>query len=553
MIKKSNLKIWVLNGILVFSVLFLSNCKKESLLEPPSELQKLGAMKEGIKLAATGVTSNSYYLVNSLPSGFVRDGSRDYTSYVQDAINKYSNIVFPGFPILINDKGINVGSNKTITFEEGSEVRLKATSKEGYNIFNIYGVSNVTLYNPVIVGDRDSHTGTTGEWGMGIGIRGSTNITIYNPTITKCWGDGIYIGQIGGEVNCKNIVIKDAYLRRNRRDGISIIAVDGLLIDNIYAGYNEGTVPGSGINFEANNAACELKNVRINNPHTEYNGERGIQLTGHHMLDNTNKTIDITIVNHKDIGSPSSAFKFSVRPLEGNSAKMFGVINFVNPTWQKTVSGRPLHILTDQLGLKIAISSPEIMNLSGAILSWSATYTSLSTAGPNVAVTSVIDPIFGGLDEAPVDSGTDNAVVFAVNAGGSLFKASNGITYSADKNYSGGNTFRTSDAISNTSDDILYQSERFGNFSYSIPVSNGTYEITFRMAEIFHNGLGERRFDILVENNAIVSNLDLFAVAGLNRAYDIVKTVSVTDGLLKIDFRTDLDNAKIAAFHVKKK
>jgi hypothetical protein len=250
---------------LIICIFLFAECKKDNLYLSPTLDSKLRNTEGGIKLAALsadGITSSSYYLVNSLPFGYVKDGSRDYTSYVQAAINKYSNIVFPGFPILVNDGGITIGSNKTITFAEGSEIRLKGTSSSSYNILNIYGATNVTLYNPVIVGDRNSHIGTSGEYGMGIGIRGSTDVTIYSPKVTNCWGDGIYIGQINNSVNCKNIVIKDAYLKKNRRDGISIISVDGLLLDNIYAGYTDGTAPFCGINFEANNSKCEFKNIR---------------------------------------------------------------------------------------------------------------------------------------------------------------------------------------------------------------------------------------------------------------------------------------------------
>jgi hypothetical protein len=554
-------QIIALSFFTAFSLVFTS-CKKDNLQETQLEDSPVTALPASIQsevLAADGITSSSYYLVNSLPSGYVKDGSVDYTSYVQAAVTKYANIVFPGFPILVNDQGIMIGSNKTITFQDGSELRLKASSKSGYDVLKIYSASNVTLYNPVIVGDRTAHIGTSGEWGMGIGIYGSNTISIYNPKVTNCWGDGIYIGQVDGTVNSKDIVIKNAYLRNNRRDGISIIGVEGLLLDKIYAGYNAGTAPGTGINIEANNAICELKNIRINDPHTEYNGERGIQVTAHHILSsNTDKHSDITIVNHLDIGSPSSAFKLSLSNKSGTTAKMYGLIKLVNPSWQKTVTNRPLHVLTDQLNYKIAVSSPEVINASGTLLSWSSTYSLLMKAGANVSVASDIDPAFATATEpAPVQPEpsvpvADN-VVFAVNAGGASFKASNGITYSADKNYSRGSLYKTTTAIANTADDVLYQSERYGNFSYNVPLANGTYEITFKVSENYHKVSGKRKFDVLAESKEIVSDLDIFAVAGSNTAYDVVKTVSVTDGTLNLDFRTDLDQAKVSAFHIIKK
>lgn len=541
----------------IFSIFCLTECKKEGQISSIEQgVTAIGLMPDGVRLAATGITSSSYYLINSLPSGYVKDGTRDYTSYIQAAVTKYSNVVFPNFPVLVNDAGINIGSNKTITFPEGSEIRLKASSKDKYHILKISNASNVTLYNPVIVGDRTTHTGTSGEWGMGIGILGSSSITVYSPKVTNCWGDGIYLGQYDNRVNCKNIIIKDAYLKNNRRDGMSVIGIDGLLLDNIYSGYNSGTAPGTGINFEANNASCEIKNIRINNPVTEFNGERGIQVTAHHILNSSvNKYSDITVVNHIDKSSPFSAFKLSLKNLDGTSAKMFGLIKFVNPSWQRTLNNRPLHVMTDQAGYKISVSSPDVINSSGSLLSWTDTYNLLMKAGSNVTVSQVAEVISDPVTEPVVSpvSPSAGSVVFAVNAGGTSFTAANGITYNSDKNYSNGSVFRKTVSVNLTTDDILYQSERFGNFSYDIPVSNGTYEITFRLAEIFHTSSGKRRFDILAEKQALVSNLDIFAVAGFNNAYNIVKTVEVIDGTLDIDFNTDLDNAKISAFHVIRK
>lgn len=148
---------------------------------------------------------------------------------------------------------------------------------------------------------------------------------------------------------------------------------------------------------------------------------------------------------------------------------------------------------------------------------------------------------------------TTPSVVFAVNAGGSAFTASNGITYQADKNYSGGQVYKTSHAIANTTDDALYQSERFGNAGYSIPVANGTYEITFKFAEIYQTRSGKRQFDVLVEGSQVIQNLDIFKVAGHDKAYDVVKTVTVSDGTLNLNLKADINNAKISAFHVIKK
>ena len=41
--------------------------------------------------------------------------------------------------------------------------------------------------------------------------------------------------------------------------------------------------------------------------------------------------------------------------------------------------------------------------------------------------------------------------------------------------------------MANTVDDPIYQSERVGTFSYSIPLPLGTYEIIVHLAEMYVN------------------------------------------------------------------
>ena len=54
-------------------------------------------------------------------------------------------------------------------------------------------------------------------------------------------------------------------------------------------------------------------------------------------------------------------------------------------------------------------------------------------------------------------------------------------------------------AIAGTSDDALYQSERYGNFSYNVPVANGDYVVTRKFAEIYFSSTGMRVFKVVVE------------------------------------------------------
>lgn len=112
----------------------------------------------------------------------------------------------------------------------------------------------------------------------------------------------------------------------------------------------------------------------------------------------------------------------------------------------------------------------------------------------------------------------------------------------------------TTSAIANTSDDILYQSERWSGsaFTYQVAVPrSGDYTVTVKLAEIYFTTANSRRFNVAVEGVTLATNLDLVAQAGAKTAYDITTTVPVTDGSLTITVSPgSVENPKLSAFYV---
>jgi len=141
-------------------------------------------------------------------------------------------------------------------------------------------------------------------------------------------------------------------------------------------------------------------------------------------------------------------------------------------------------------------------------------------------------------------------VVYAINAGGSAYTSIDELDYTADFLFDGGFTFGSSNPIAGTADDTLYQSERWGPFSYNLPIENGDYVVTLQFAEIFYGSSGQRVFSVEAEDQAVISDLDLVATAGPNTAFDQSFTVNVTDGVLNLHFSASVDNAKLSALLV---
>ena len=161
----------------------------------------------------------------------------------------------------------------------------------------------------------------------------------------------------------------------------------------------------------------------------------------------------------------------------------------------------------------------------------------------------------GGSDVATVSvtvEGSDGGQTsLALNAGGAALDGVDGIDWEGDGFFTGGRAYATGAAIANTEDDALYQSERYGDFSYAVPVANGDYVVMLRFAEIYWDAAGERLFDVAAEDALVIDDLDIWAVAGgKNVAYDVALPVSVADGTLDLDFITETDNAKVSAIRV---
>ena len=103
-------------------------------------------------------------------------------------------------------------------------------------------------------------------------------------------------------------------------------------------------------------------------------------------------------------------------------------------------------------------------------------------------------------------------------------------SFVADTDYSGGNTYNTSDTINTSAAGAapagVYQSERYGTFTYTVPVSTppagGSYTVNLHFAELWHGissrgndgGTGQRLFNVSINGTSVLSNFDIYATAG---------------------------------------
>ena len=101
------------------------------------------------------------------------------------------------------------------------------------------------------------------------------------------------------------------------------------------------------------------------------------------------------------------------------------------------------------------------------------------------------------------------SVVWAVNVGGEAFTGVDGHAYEADDASVGGAVGRIEQVIKGTQDNTIYETYRLGDINLHKDLPNGSYDIMFRFAEPFDIKTGERVFDIVAENQVVISDLDV--------------------------------------------
>ena len=144
----------------------------------------------------------------------------------------------------------------------------------------------------------------------------------------------------------------------------------------------------------------------------------------------------------------------------------------------------------------------------------------------------------------------EGELVIAINAGGTATTLGD-IEYGRDRFYTGGAINTTSDLISGVDDDTLFQSERYGDYSYEIPVTNASYSLALHFVELYQTEAAARSFSVSVEGQQVLESVDLFSLVGHDGAFSYeVPSIEVSDGKLSIRLEASVDNATLSGFAV---
>ena len=155
----------------------------------------------------------------------------------------------------------------------------------------------------------------------------------------------------------------------------------------------------------------------------------------------------------------------------------------------------------------------------------------------------------------PAESNATEAYVWATNVGGDAYTGVDGVEYEAESSVSGGMP-GTMDVVKGSQDPTLYRTFRQGDVRVDKSLPNGTYDVTLFFAEHDSIGAGERVFDVIVNGENRIPELDVMlwrdgkVISGLKVT---TGAVDVTDGMLQVRFEPGIGDPVLSAVVVRER
>lgn len=184
-------------------------------------------------------------------------------------------------------------ANTSIVGKAGATIKVITNNKKSYNILTFRN-DNIDISGVNFVGDRDTHTGRTGEYGFGISILEASGIRISNCTFRNFWGDGIctLARSATPAKSSMNVYIDGCTFENNRRQGLSICYGENYTINNCVFRNTKGALPESGVDVEPAGNTWYAKNITFNKCTFENNNSTGIICDGQYGTVSGIKIVD---------------------------------------------------------------------------------------------------------------------------------------------------------------------------------------------------------------------------------------------------------------------
>lgn len=209
--------------------------------------------------------------VSVLSHGAKGDGNTDDTKAIQKALDSGNpNVVFPGGKVYMVRGGGN-GTNtdpdcplnvrsKTTLWMEGATVKLFPDQKEFTSVVRLKAVEDVTFRGGRIDGSKAGqhpaiNRGQNGGC-HGFTVDGGKRIEFYDVTAVDCFVDGWLMRR-----GVADVIMDRCQGLGNRRQGMSIIKMDGLVCHHSTFAGTKGQKPEAGVDVEPDSASETNRNL----------------------------------------------------------------------------------------------------------------------------------------------------------------------------------------------------------------------------------------------------------------------------------------------------
>jgi hypothetical protein len=160
--------------------------------------------------------------------------------------------------------------HRVIVLMPGTEIRAAAGAFLGLNdaLVTLYGVRDVHIigYGARLVMRKAEYN--EGQWRHALSLMGVQRVTVEGLALDSSGGDGIYVDGLrdpSGLLESRQVRIAHVTASGNRRQGISVISADDLLVEHSRFEGTSGHDPQAGIDFEPDHDGQRLVNNRIRN------------------------------------------------------------------------------------------------------------------------------------------------------------------------------------------------------------------------------------------------------------------------------------------------
>jgi polygalacturonase len=243
-------------------------------LAPLEALAASDTAKRCPEPTATSVT------IDVKSKGAKGDGRTNDTAAIQatiDAVASGGTVLIPDGTYMVSTvprENLRLKSEMVLKLSPHAVLKAIPSDDKRVALLRISNASNVTIVGGTLQGQRDK---LKEAQGLGMGLRidnASSKISVMNVTANDMWGDGFYI-EAASEVTLCGVTAAN-----NRRQGLSIIQGDNILVKNSLFQNTHGERPGAGIDLEPDERAQAIDNIRIQSSRFLDNAGPGILING---------------------------------------------------------------------------------------------------------------------------------------------------------------------------------------------------------------------------------------------------------------------------------